>query len=158
MRAHAHHAGQYIVQFRALSGSPARDRQIKQTSALKRPRSKLMRAVQLVQVYHKSVVEAEAEDDEEVLMAATLQVTSPLVKLVDACAELPETLDKLQNMLLPVMEDMCRRKNVDAIEPVRCSVSLLLERSFDKNTSGTPQTVFRTRRLLRAQTARTFRW
>ena len=78
-----------------------------------------MRAVQLVQVYHKTVVDAEAEDDEEVMMAATLQVTSPLVKLVDACAELPETLDKLQDLLLPVMEDMCRRKNVDAIEPVR---------------------------------------
>ena len=75
--------------------------------------------MQLVQVYHKTVVDAEAEEDEEVMMAATLQVTSPLVKLVDACAELPETLDKLQDLLLPVMEDMCRRKNVDAIEPVR---------------------------------------
>jgi hypothetical protein len=81
--------------------------------------------VQLVAVYHKAVAQAAGDEDEDAMFNAVFHIMAPIVKLVDACSELPETLQQLQGVLLPLLEDMCRRENDDACEQARRSQRLL---------------------------------
>lgn len=74
--------------------------------------------MQLVSVYHKLVAESGPSDD-DALFSAGYHITKPIIKLVDACHELPGTMAQLEAVLLPMVEDMCSRSPEDVIEPVR---------------------------------------
>jgi hypothetical protein len=81
--------------------------------------------VQLVAVYHKAVAETAGDEDEDALFSALFHIMQPIIKLVDACSELPETLALLEDLLLPMLADMCAHKQEEACEQVQ-SISCMV--------------------------------
>lgn len=88
--------------------------------------------VQLIQVYAK-VVNEQQEDDDEALFDAGFHILSPIIKLLDACSDLPATMVKLEELLTPMLVDMCGRNPEDVFEQVRAftSSACMLARSPD---------------------------
>jgi hypothetical protein len=73
--------------------------------------------VQLVQLYHKMIAES-SSDDEDFMLKTGFHILKPIIKLVDTCSELASTMVRLETLLLPMIEDMCKRKPEDVLDQV----------------------------------------
>jgi hypothetical protein len=78
----------------------------------------MLRLLQLIQVYSKVLAERDESDDEESMMDAGYHILGPIIKLLDACSDLPDTMRKLEELLLPMVEDLCKRNPQDVLEQV----------------------------------------
>lgn len=72
---------------------------------------------ELVQVYAKVVGEADEKDEDE-LLDASMHIVRPIVRLLDACAKLPDTLAQLEGLLVPLLDDCISRKADEVFEEV----------------------------------------
>lgn len=86
--------------------------------------------MQLVSVYARVVSDADAEQDNDMLFDQGFHILQPIIRLLEACSNIPKLMSDLEEMLLPVLQDICNRCPEDLFEQVhseiisQCNVSV----------------------------------
>ena len=74
--------------------------------------------MQLVGVYARVVSDADAEQDNDMLFDQGFHILQPIIRLLEACSNIPKLMSDLEQLLLPVLQDICNRCPEDLFEQV----------------------------------------
>lgn len=74
--------------------------------------------MQLVGVYARVVSDADVEQDNEMLFDQGFHILQPIIRLLEACSNIPKLMNDLEELMLPVLQDICTRCPEDLFEQV----------------------------------------
>lgn len=74
--------------------------------------------MQLVAVYARVVNEAEGDLDSEKLLDQGYHILAPIIRLLEACSGIPSLLVAFEELLEPLIKDICSRNNDMLFEQV----------------------------------------
>jgi hypothetical protein len=77
--------------------------------------------VQLIAVYARVVNEADGDLDSEKLFDQGYHILAPIIKLLDACSNIPSILVSFEELLEPLIKDICSRDTEPLFEQVPAS-------------------------------------
>eukprot|EP00892_Ulva_mutabilis_P009974 jgi/Ulvmu1/7349/UM036_0009.1 len=73
---------------------------------------------ELVGVYARVVGDADADQDNDMLFDQGYHILQPIIRLLEACSNIPKLMRDLEELLLPILQDICNRCPEDLFEQV----------------------------------------
>jgi hypothetical protein len=74
--------------------------------------------LQLIAVYARVVIEADGDMDSEKLFDQGYHILAPIIKLLDSCSNIPSILHSFEELLEPLIKDVCSRDTEPLFEQV----------------------------------------
>lgn len=74
--------------------------------------------MQLIGVYARVVNESDGDLDSEKLFDQGYHILAPIIKLLDACSNIPSILSSFEELLEPLLKDLCTRDTEPLFEQV----------------------------------------
>lgn len=90
-------------------------------------------SVQLIAVYARVVNESDGDLDSEKLFDQGYHILAPIIKLLDACSNIPSILAAFEELLEPLIRDICSRDTEALFEQVTSSDLDALTPQFTHN-------------------------
>ena len=94
--------------------------------------------MQLIAVYARVVDESDGDLGSDELFDRGHHILAPIIKLLDACCGIPSILNAFEELLEPLMKDICNRDTEQLFEEVRgcCICTVALEVAPDDPVTG----------------------